>query len=91
MITPLNTEYNRLTSILAPYGHAEIEFVKTGVVYFKWQPVKGEPVRIKCEEGLFKRNFRYTEALKETNLFISIDQKKEYIDYPFGLTKKKPA
>lgn len=88
MITPLNTEYNRMTSILEAYGSVQLDFIKTGMIYFVWRPTDGEPRKVRCEEGLFKKNFRYTEALTETTGFISRDEKRAYIDYPFGLIKR---
>lgn len=89
MITPLNTEYNRMTSILEQYGRVQIDFIKTGVIYFLWIPTEGEPWKVKCDENLFKRNFRYTENLTETTTFFSRDEKKAYLDYPYGLIKRK--
>ncbi len=89
MTLPLNTEYNRMTSLLEQYGHVQIDFIKSGIVYFRWMPLDGPPRKVKCEQGLFRKNFRCSESMEETKVFMSIDEKKAYLDYPFGLIQKK--
>lgn len=83
MVTPLNTQKNRELE-LVPYT-GDILQIKKDFVFLKFRTELGD-IYIKCEKGLFKRNFRTDENIEIEKVGNEKDVKHTFSDF---LTMKK--